>query len=130
MKGRYLLFFCLLSCLLSAQNKFDCNNLSKQDFLYRYSQLKEYGIDYKFENKKEVIPFLIAEIFDNNSLRQLCIDAAYDNYQLGTEKQYKLYNLAIKNISKENFYQNVDFLMIFLKMVTKLEQNTNYKRHR
>lgn len=113
-----------------SQEKFDCYNLSKKDYLNKYYQLRNYGINYKFKDGTEVIPVLISKIFNENSLKQICIDAAYQNHKLGTENIYKLYRDNIMNISKDSFMNDYDYLLMFLKMITHLESNSNYIRTR
>lgn len=113
-----------------SQEKFDCNNLSKTDYLNRYYQLRSYGLNYKFKDGTEVIPVLISKIFDENSLRQMCIDTAYQDHKFGTETSYKLYRDNIQNISREVFMNDYDYFQIFLKMITHLESNSNYIRTR
>lgn len=113
-----------------SQEKFDCDNLNKTNYLNKYYELRNYGLNYKFKDGTEVIPTLISRSFDENSLRQICIDSAYQSYKLGVPNTYKLYSDNIMNISKEVFMNNYDYFLIFLKMVTHLESNSNYIRTR
>lgn len=130
MKKVFISLVLFTSITVFSQEKFDCNNLSKTDYLNKYYQLRDYGLKYKFKNGTEVIPVLISKIFDENSLRQICIDTAYQDHKFGTKISYKLYSDNIQNISREVFMNDYDYFQIFLKMIAHLESNSNYIRMR
>lgn len=113
-----------------SQEKFDCNNLSKTDYLNKYYQLRNYGLNYKFKDGTEVIPVLISKIYNENALRQNCINSAYLDHKLGTESSYKLYHENIQSISRDVFMKDSDYFMIFMTMIADLENNSNYKKTR
>jgi hypothetical protein len=113
-----------------SQEKFDCNNLSKTDYLNKYYELRNYGLNYKFKEGTEVIPVLISKIYDENALRQNCINSAYLDHKLGTERSYKLYHENIQNISRETFMKESDYFMMFMTMIADLENNSNYTKTR
>lgn len=127
-----VLAVCLLgfSGGIDAQEKFQCERWDSYSVLSKYNQLKHLGMDYKFpKGNKEVIPVLI-EILKDNGIRQSCIDAAYNDYQNGTESNYRRYINTVKYISKEEYMRNYDYLETFNRMVSTLEQTSNYKRQR
>ncbi|AZA80828.1 hypothetical protein C1637_11545 [Chryseobacterium lactis] len=130
MKKVFISLLLFMGITVFSQEKFDCNNLSKTDYLNKYYQLRNYGLNYKFKDGTEVIPVLISKIFDENNLRQICIDTAYQDHKFGTENSYKLFRDNIQNISREVFMNDYDYFQIFLKMITHLESNSNYIRTR
>jgi len=130
MKKVFISFLLFTSTTVFSQEKFDCNNLSKTDYLNKYYQLRNYGLDYKFKDGTEVIPVLISKIYNENSLRQNCINSAYLDHKLGTENSYKLYYENIQNISRETFMKDSDYFMIFITMIADLENNSNYTKAR
>ncbi|MCA6068976.1 hypothetical protein JI747_017555 [Chryseobacterium sp. RG1] len=130
MKKLFISLLLFVGITVFSQEKFDCNNLCKTNYLNKYYQLREYGLKYKFKNGDEVIPVLISKTFNESSLRQICIDAAYQDHKFGTENSYKLYRDNIQNISREVFMNDYDYFQIFLKMISHLENNSNYIRVR
>ncbi|VXC62037.1 conserved hypothetical protein [Chryseobacterium sp. 8AT] len=74
------------SITVFSQEKFDCNNLSKTDYLNKYRELRGYGLDkITLKDGREVLPLVISQVYDENSLRQVCINAAYADHKYGTE---------------------------------------------
>lgn len=131
MRKYYLIFYiAFFMCEISAQEKFDCHNINRRIVLSKYYSLKHLGADYITPTGAEVVPMLLTEIFDDGDVRQVCIDAAYKNYQIGNENQYRWYKEYIQNISEDDFYRNYDYLMIFQELIFTLERTTNYKRQR
>ena len=113
----------------SAQEKFKCENFDSYNLLNKYNQLKHLGINYKFPNGKDVVPVMI-EILKDDGVRQTCINAAYNDYQNGTESNYRRYINTVKYISKEEYMRNYDYLETFMQMIVALEKNSNYQRQR
>ncbi|WP_018676215.1 hypothetical protein [Riemerella columbina] len=112
-----------------AQSKFQCNDINSYQVLQKYNEIKHLGVNYKSPNNKEIIPLMI-DILKDDGLRQICIDAAYDDHLKGTENNYRRYIRDTKNISREAYMKNYDFLEMFNRMVTVLEETTNYRRKR
>lgn len=105
-----------------SQEKFDCNNLSKTDYLNKYRELRSYGLEkITLKDGTEVLPLVISKVYDENSLRQLCINTAYAEYRYGTESHYEMYRKNIYNISRETFMKNSDYFQIFLEMIAQLK---------
>ncbi|MFY1046658.1 hypothetical protein [Chryseobacterium sp. GP-SGM7] len=122
MKKFFISFLMLTTVSAFSQEKFDCNNLSKTDYLNKYRELKGYGLDkITLKDGTEVIPLVINKVYDENSLRQVCINAAYDDHKFGTENSYILYRNNIYNLSRETFMKNSDYFQIFLEMITNLK---------
>ncbi len=131
MKKKIFTIFTLSSSLcFLAQEKFQCEKWDSYSVLSKYNQLKHLGLDYKFPKKnQEVIPIMIQTLKDGG-IRQLCIDAAYNDYQNGKENNYQRYINTVKYISKEKYLENYDYLETFMKMIIALEENSNYTRQR
>lgn len=105
-----------------SQEKFDCNNLSKTDYLNKYRELRSYGLDkITLKDGTEVLPLVISKVYDENSLRQLCINTAYADHRYGTEAHYEMYRKNIYNISRETFMKNSDYFQILLEMIAQLK---------
>lgn len=110
------------SITVFSQEKFDCNNLSKTDYLNKYRELRSYGLDkITLKDGREVLPLVISQVYNENSLRQVCINAAYADHKYGTESHYEMYRKNIYNISRETFMKNSDYFVIFLEMITQLK---------
>lgn len=105
-----------------SQEKFNCNNLSKTDYLNKYRELRNFGLDkITLKDGTELLPLVISKVYDENSLRQVCINAAYDDHKFGTENSYILYRNNIYNLSRETFMKNSDYFQIFLEMIAQLK---------
>lgn len=105
-----------------SQQKFDCNNLSKTDYLNKYRELRSYGLNkITLKDGREVLPLVISQVYDENSLRQVCINAAYADHKYGIEAHYEMYRKSISNIPRETFMKNSDYFEIFLEMITNLK---------
>lgn len=125
MKKYFMLTLGFLNIFLYAQFS-DCN-ITTNEAKSKYYQLKNLGIDYKFPKGQEVILKMI-DIIGSSGLRQLCIDAAYRNNQVGTENQYIYYKNNIKNISRAVFFENYQYLMIFDEIIANTEKHTTFRR--
>ncbi|HCM33814.1 hypothetical protein [Chryseobacterium sp.] len=122
MKKVFISLLLFTSITVFSQEKFDCNNLSKTDYLNNYRELRSYGLDkITLKDGREVLPLVISQVYDENSLRQVCINAAYADHKYGTESHYEMYRQNIYNISRETFMKNSDYLEIFLEMITQLK---------
>lgn len=122
MKKVFISLVLLISITVFPQEKFDCNNLSKTDYLNKYRELRGYGLDkITLKDGREVLPLVISQVYDENSLRQVCINAAYADHKYGTESHYQMYRKNIYNISRETFMKNSDYLEIFLEMIAQLK---------
>jgi hypothetical protein len=122
MKKVFISLLMLTTVSAFSQEKLDCNNLSKTDYLNKYRELKGYGLDkITLKDGTEVIPLVISKVYDENSLRQVCINAAYDDHKFGTENSYILYRNNIYNLSRETFMKNSDYFQIFLEMIAQLK---------
>ncbi|MPS65974.1 MAG: hypothetical protein DI622_08170 [Chryseobacterium sp.] len=122
MKKVFISLLLFVGITLFSQEKFDCNNLSKTDYLNKYRELRSYGLDkIILKDGTEVIPLVINKVYDENSLRQVCINAAYDDHKFGTENSYILYRNNIYNLSRETFMKNSDYFQIFLEMIANLK---------
>ncbi|MGU3375081.1 hypothetical protein [Chryseobacterium sp. M5A1_1a] len=88
----------------------------------KYRELRSYGLDkITLKDGREILPLVISKVYDENSLRQVCINAAYADHKYGTESHYEMYRQNIYNISRETFMKNSDYLEIFLEMITQLK---------
>lgn len=125
MKKIIVFAFVFINVFFNAQFS-DCN-ISTNELKYNYYQLKNLGIDYKFPKGQEVVPNIV-DIIGANGLKQLCIDAAYLNNQVGTENQFIYYKNNIKNISRESFFENYQYLMLFDEIVKSVEKTTSFRR--
>lgn len=124
----FLLVWALAILQVSAQQDFDCHNFNSYRALSKYNDLKHLGLNYKMpKGNKEVIPLMV-EVLGENGLRQICIDAAYDDHLRGTESNYKRYINSVKQISRDEYMRNYPYLEIFSRMVSALEKHTNYRR--
>lgn len=122
MKKVFISLLLFTSITVFSQEKFDCNNLSKTDYLNKYQELKSYGLDkITLKDSREVLPLVISKVYNENSLRQVCINAAYADHKYGTESYYEMYRQNIYNISRETFMKNSDYFEIFLEMITQLK---------
>ncbi len=122
MKKVFISLLLFTSITIFSQEKFDCNNLSKTDYLNKYRELRSYGLDkITLKDGREVLPLVISQVYNENSLRQVCINAAYADHKFGTESHYQMYRQNIYNISRETFMKNSDYLEIFLEMITQLK---------
>lgn len=122
MKKVFISLLLLTTVSVFSQEKFDCNNLSKTDYLNKYRELRSYGLDkITLKDGTEVLPLVITKVYDENSLRQVCINAAYDDHKFGTENSYILYRNNIYNLSRETFMKNSDYFQIFLEMIANLK---------
>ena len=122
MKKIFISLLLFTSITAFSQEKFDCNNLSKTDYLNKYRELKGYGLDkITLKDGREILPLVISQVYDENSLRQVCINAAYADHRYGTEAHYEMYRKNIYNISRETFLKNSDYFQIFLEMITNLK---------
>lgn len=122
MKKVFISLLLFTSITVFSQKKFDCNNLSKTDYLNKYRELRSYGLDkITLKDGREVLPLVISQVYNENSLRQVCINAAYADHKYGTESHYEMYRQNIYNISRETFMKNSDYLEIFLEMITQLK---------
>ena len=122
MKKVFISLLLFTSITILSQEKFDCNNLSKTDYLNKYRELRSYGLDkITLKDGREVLPLVISQVYNENSLRQVCINAAYADHKFGTESHYQMYRQNIYNISRETFMKNSDYLEIFLEMITQLK---------
>lgn len=122
MKKVFISLLLFTSITVFSQEKFDCNNLSKTDYLNKYRELRSYGLDkITLKDGREVLPLVISQVYNENSLRQVCINAAYADHKYGTESHYEMYRQNIYNISRETFMKNSDYLEIFLEMITQLK---------
>lgn len=122
MKKVFISLLLFTSITVFSQEKFDCNNLSKTDYLYKYRELRSYGLDkITLKDGREVLPLVISQVYNENSLRQVCINAAYADHKYGTESHYEMYRQNIYNISRETFMKNSDYFEIFLEMITQLK---------
>lgn len=111
-----------------AQGRFSCGELTASKLSYKYTQIKHLGLAYKFpKNNQEVIPVLI-DILKDAGVKQVCIDAWYDDQQNGTVNNYNRYINTIKSISKDSYLNNYDYLEIFSRMINVFEASTDYKR--
>ncbi|WP_439480388.1 hypothetical protein [Chryseobacterium aquaticum] len=122
MKKVFISTMLLVAVSAFSQEKFDCNNLSKTDYLNKYRELKGYGLDkITLKDGREVLPLVISQVYDENSLRQVCINSAYADHRYGTEAHYEMYRKNIYNISRETFMKNSDYFEIFLEMIANLK---------
>jgi hypothetical protein len=123
MKKVFISLVLFASITVLSQEKFDCNNLSKTDYLNKYQELKSYGLDkITLKDGTEVLPLVISKVYDENSLRQVCINSAYADHRYGTEAHYEMYRKNIYNgISRETFMKNSDYFEIFLEMIAQLK---------
>ncbi len=122
MKKIFIPIVLFASITVFSQEKFDCNNLSKTNYLNKYRELRSYGLDkITLKDGREVLPLVISQVYDENSLRQVCINAAYADHKYGTESHYEMYRTNIYNISRETFMRNSDYFEIFLEMITQLK---------
>lgn len=122
MKKVFISLLLFTSITAFSQEKFDCNNLSKTDYLNKYRELRGYGLNkITLKDGREVLPLVISQVYDENSLRQVCINAAYADHKYGTESHYEMYRKNIYNISLETFMKNSDYLEIFLEMIAQLK---------
>jgi hypothetical protein len=122
MKKVFISLLLFTSITVFSQEKFDCNNLSKTDYLNKYRELRSYGLDkITLKDGREVLPLVISKVYNENSLRQVCINAAYADHKYGTESHYEMYRQNIYNISRETFMKNSDYLEIFLEMIKQLK---------
>lgn len=122
MKKVFISLLLFTSITVFSQEKFDCYNLSKTDYLNKYRELRSYGLDkITLKNGREVLPLVISQVYNENSLRQVCINAAYADHKYGTENHYEMYRQNIYNISRETFMKNSDYFEIFLEMITQLK---------
>lgn len=114
-----------------AQSNFnDCSDFTSSKALRKYNELKHLGVNYKMpKGNQDVIPIMI-QVLGENGIKQVCIDTSYDNYRRGIENNYKRYIDIVKYISKQDYMNNYLYLEIFNRMVSVLEQNSNYKRMR
>lgn len=122
MKKVFISLLLFTSITVFSQEKFDCNNLSKTDYLNKYRELRSYGLEkITLKDGREVLPLVISQFYNENSLRQVCINAAYADHKYGTEAHYEMYRKNIYNISRETFMRNSDYFQIFLEMITLLK---------
>lgn len=122
MKKVFISLLLLTTVSAFSQEKFDCNILSKTDYLNKYRELKSYGLDkITLKDGTEVLPLVISKVYNENSLRQLCINTAYADHRYGTEAHYEMYRKNIYNISRETFMKNSDYFQIFLEMIAQLK---------
>lgn len=122
MKKVFISLLMLTTVSAFSQEKFDCNNLSKTDYLNKYRELRSYGLDkITLKDGTEVLPLVISKVYDENSLRQLCINTAYADHRYGTEAHYEMYRKNIYNISRETFMKNSDYFQILLEMIAQLK---------
>lgn len=122
MKKVFISLLLFVGTIVFSQEKFDCNNLSKTDYLNKYRELKGYGLDkITLKDGREVLPLVISQVYDQNSLRQVCINTAYADYKYGTESHYEMYRKNIYNISRETFMKNSDYFEMFLEMIANLK---------
>lgn len=122
MKKVFISLLLFTSITVFSQEKFDCNNLSKTDYLNKYRELRSYGLDkITLKDGREVLPLVISQVYNENSLRQVCINAAYADHKYGTESHFEMYRQNIYNISRETFMKNSDYFEIFLEMITQLK---------
>lgn len=122
MKKVFISLLLFTNITVFSQEKFDCNNLSKTDYLNKYQELRSYGLEkITFKDGREVLPLVISQVYDENSLRQVCINAAYADHRYGTESHYEMYRKNIYNISRETFMKNSDYFEIFLEMIAQLK---------
>lgn len=123
MKKVFISLLLFTSITVFSQEKFDCNNLSKTDYLNKYRELRSYGLDkITLKDGREVLPLVIFQVYDENSLRQVCINAAYADHKYGTESHYEMYRKNIYNgMSRETFMKNSDYFEIFLEMIANLK---------
>lgn len=122
MKKVFISLLMLTTVSAYSQEKFNCNNLSKTDYLNKYQELRSHGLDkITLKDGTEVLPLVISKVYDENSLRQLCINTAYADHRYGTEAHYEMYRKNIYNISRETFMKNSDYFQIFLEMIAQLK---------
>ncbi|MCA6069393.1 hypothetical protein JI747_019675 [Chryseobacterium sp. RG1] len=122
MKKIFISLLLFVGITVFSQEKFDCNNLSKTDYLNKYRELRSYGLDkITLKEGREVLPLVISQVYDENSLRQICINAAYADHRYGTEAHYEMYRKNIYNISRETFMKDSDYFEIFLEIIAQLK---------